>query len=145
MIGNCYFTFGNSIFSQIIEILMVSHPTPFMANLFLYYFDNNWSWNLHKTWKIANTFCFIDDVSAVINNGLFEKYFKEIYHDELELKKEKISITKISFLDIDLVIKEKKVLTKFLIQGTLSHFKLSLCLSLIAIYPLNPLLLRYSA
>ena len=96
---------------------MVSHPTPFIANLFLYYFDNNWSWNLHKTWKIANIFCFIDDVSAIINNGLFEKHFKEIYHDELELKKEKISITKISFLDIDLVIKEKKSWLNFWYKG----------------------------
>ena len=45
-------------------------------------------------------------------NGLFEKHFKEIYAEELELKKESISNTKDSFVDINLEIKENKILTK---------------------------------
>ena len=44
--------------------------------------------NLHKTCSFANTFHFIDNLCAIFANGFFENHFKEIYSEELELKKE---------------------------------------------------------
>ena len=40
LLDNCFLNFGSLSFRQIIEIPMGSDPAPFMANLFLYYYDN---------------------------------------------------------------------------------------------------------
>ena len=48
LMGNCYFTLGNKIFRQIIGIPMVSDPAPYMANLFLYFYESKWIKNLKK-------------------------------------------------------------------------------------------------
>lgn len=37
LMSNCYFTFGEKIFHQVIGIPMGSDPAPFIANLLLYY------------------------------------------------------------------------------------------------------------
>lgn len=54
-------------------------------------------------------FCFIDDLCAISDNAFSEKHFKEILPEELELKKENVSNTKVSFLAIDLELKECKI------------------------------------
>ena len=84
LIDNCYFTVGNSTFRQVTGIPMASDRAPFMGNHFLYYFDDN---------------------------DLYEKHFHEIYPEELGLKREHVSSTKASILDIDLGIKEKIIST----------------------------------
>ena len=56
LLDNCYFTVGNLTFKEVIQpsgLPMGSDPVQFMANLFLYYFENklilNWKKsNLHK-------------------------------------------------------------------------------------------------
>ena len=77
---------------------MGSDPALFTANLFLYYFKCKWILNLkkldlYKAHNFANTLCFIGDLYVVNVNGLFEKHFKEIYSEKLDLKKEKFSST----------------------------------------------------
>ena len=77
---------------------MGSDPALFTANLFLYYFECKWILNLkkldlYKAHNFANTLCFIGDLHVVNVNGLFEKHFKEIYSEKLDLKKEKFSST----------------------------------------------------
>lgn len=42
----------------------------------------------------------------------FEKYFSEIYPEELELRRENLSSTKASFLDIYLEKEENRISTK---------------------------------
>lgn len=42
----------------------------------------------------------------------FEKYFNEIYPEELELRRENLSSTKASFLDIYLEKEENRISTK---------------------------------
>lgn len=54
-------------------------------------------------------FCFIDDLCVISDNAFSEKHFKEILPEELELKKENVSNTKVSFLAIDLELKECKI------------------------------------
>ena len=40
LLENCYFKLGNSIFRQLIEILIVSDPASFFASLFLSHYEN---------------------------------------------------------------------------------------------------------
>ena len=92
---------------------MGSDPAPFMANLFLYFYERKWvlntkKSNLRKARLFGNTFRFIDDLIAINDVGLFESSFKEIYPVELELKKENIGTTSATFLDLDISIIENK-------------------------------------
>ena len=75
--------------------------------------------NLHKSGSFTNTFRLIDGLCHINDNGLFGKQFKEIYPEGLELKRENLSSTKDSFLDIDLEIKKIKFQSNFLISGGL--------------------------
>ena len=95
LLCNCYFTVGSKLFCQIIGIPMGSDPAPFFANLFLYFFEKKWVDDLKKrdllrARKLGNIFRFIDDLSAINDNGEFEKNFREIYPEELELGKENV-------------------------------------------------------
>ena len=40
LLDNCYFSIGKNIFRQVVGIPMGSDPAPFMANLFLYYYES---------------------------------------------------------------------------------------------------------
>lgn len=73
-------------------------PALFTANLFLYYFECKWILNLkkldlYKAHNFANTLSFIGDLYVINVDGLFEKDFKEIHSEKLDLKKENFSST----------------------------------------------------
>ena len=92
---------------------MGSDPAPFMANLFLFYYEDKWirktkRKDLIKARMFCNTFRFIDDLAAINDHGEFENVYKEIYPPELELKKESTSITEASFLDLNIKIINNK-------------------------------------
>ena len=110
--SSCFFTLGNLLFKQVIGIPMGSDPAPFMANLFLYFYENKWLMKLKKqdlvsARKFGSTFRFIDDLCAINDESLFEKHCKEIYPRELELKKEHGG-DRASFLDMDIKVAERK-------------------------------------
>ena len=99
------------------EISMGLDPAPFIENLFRYYFENKFILNLkkrkpHKVRSFTNIFRFIDELRAANDKGLFEKQFKEIYREKIELKKENVSFSKVSFLYIDFDVKDNKIATK---------------------------------
>ena len=48
VIDNAFFQVGNKVFRQIIGIPMGSDPAPFIANLFLYIYENRFMTNLKK-------------------------------------------------------------------------------------------------
>ena len=113
IMDNCFFKFGNKVFQQTIGIPMGSDPAPFMANLFLYYYEEKWirktkRKDLIMARKFGNVFRFIDDLAAINDSGEFEKIFREIYPPELELKRENISSTEASFLDLHIKIDNNK-------------------------------------
>ena len=113
LLDNCYFTFGESVFKQIVGIPMGSDPAPFFANLFLYHYESMWVRNLKKTnvqkaRKFRHTFRFIDDLVAINDDNLFMNNFANIYPPELELNLE-ASGDQVSFLDLDLTIKDKQI------------------------------------
>ena len=49
VIDNAFFQVGSKIFRQVIGILMGSDPAPFIANLFLYIYENRFMTSLRKT------------------------------------------------------------------------------------------------
>ena len=92
---------------------MGSDPAPFMANLFLYYYENKFL----KQYKLKNMknarifnfiFRFIDDLLAINDEGLFEKNIKNIYPKELELKKGNVGHDQASYLDIESKISNRQ-------------------------------------
>ena len=72
---------------------MGGDPAPFWANLFLFYFESTWIKRMRKNnnilaRKFSHTFRYIDDLLAINDGGMFERFHKDIYPKELELKKE---------------------------------------------------------
>ena len=85
---------------------MGSDPSPFMANLFLYYYENKWikslkNDNIQKARRFAYTFRFIYDLLTINDYNLFLKYYKQIYPPELQLNLESSGDT-VNFLDLSL-------------------------------------------
>ena len=104
--NNCFFTFGNKIFRQVIGIPMGSDPAPFMANLFLYHYENIWmkklkKEDLQKARRFSHTFRFIDDLLTINDDNLFNENFGNIYPEELQLNLES-SGESVNFLDLNL-------------------------------------------
>ena len=113
LLSNCFFTIGSKIFRQIIGIPMGSDPAPFFANLFLYFYESKWMDSLKKkdllrARKFGNLFRFIDDLSAINDDGEFENNFKDIYPPELELGKENSNNYEASFLDLHIRVENGK-------------------------------------
>ena len=89
---------------------MGSDLAPFMANLFLFYYENKWvlktkKSNLKQAKMFGNIFRFIDDLIAINDGGLFEDNYMNIYPDELELKKENGN-RDATFLDLNIEIND---------------------------------------
>ena len=113
LLDNCFFKVGNFLFRQRIGIPMGSDPAPFFANLFLYFYESKWinkikKESLYRARRFANTFRFIDDLDAMNDCGEFEKYYKDIYPPELELKKENNGNKQATFLDLDILVNDDK-------------------------------------
>ena len=108
LIGECYFTVGNSVFIQTIGIPMGIDPAPFWANLYLYSFETRFMKGLRKSDNVtARKFhgCsrFIDDLICLNDGNKFGESFRNIYPNDLELKCEH-SGNHATFLDLDIKI-----------------------------------------
>ena len=116
LIENCYFTVGKVVMRQAIGIPMGIDPAPFWANLFLYQYEQRYMTDLIERDKVAarhfhSTRRFIDDLCALNDGGLLERVYRDIYPEELELKKEH-SGHHGTFLNLDITIKENKFIYK---------------------------------
>ena len=117
LLDNCHFQFGNKLFRQIVGIPMGSDPAPYFANLFLYRYESRWLNRMKKennvlARKFGRVFRFIDDLIAINDGNEFEKYYSEIYPNELELKKENIVNTETTFLELDISISDHSFHTR---------------------------------
>ena len=61
-----------------------------------------------KTRKLRNFLCFINDLSAINDAGIFESNLKNMYPEKLELRRENGIITEATLLDLDIKIKNNK-------------------------------------
>ena len=113
LVNNCFFKLGDKIFRQVIGIPMGLDPAPFMANLFLYHYENKWvrglkKISLQRARKYSLSFRFIDDLFIINDDGEFERSYKEIYPPELQLNKEHFG-DKVSFLDLCITKKDRQL------------------------------------
>ena len=115
LVDNTYVKVGNRIFKQTIGIPMGTDCAPLLANLFLFYYEYKFMKdNLKSNFQIAKqfsyTFRYIDDL-LTLNNPNFEQEIINIYPPQLELKKTTETENSLSYLDLDLKIKDKKFST----------------------------------
>ena len=116
LIENCYFTVGNVILRQAVGIPMGIDPSPFWANLFLYQYEQRYMTDLIKADKVKarhfhSTKRFIDDLCALNDGNQFERVHRDIYPEELELKKEH-SGNHGTFLNLDITIEDGRFVYK---------------------------------
>ena len=111
LIDNSYFHVGTQVYRQKIGIPMGLDPAPFLANLYLSYYEIHWVDSLRRidfarAKKFVNNYRFIDDLAALNDGGEFERSHKSIYPKELTLKKENEGIFDATFLDLETHIKD---------------------------------------
>jgi len=118
LLENVWVVCGQKVFQQKIGIPMGTDCAPFLANLFLYYYEQKWLHSMtnggekeegkkEEDKRIArifsNTARYIDDLITV-NNSYFAVYAKDIYPKSLELGKENESPFEASFLDLNIKV-----------------------------------------
>ena len=89
--------------------------TPLLANLFLFYYEYKFMKDKQKqnnqlAKTFSNTFRYIDDL-LTLNNPNFEQEISNIYPPQLELKRTTETDSRLSYLDLELNIVEKKFST----------------------------------
>ena len=92
-----------------------------------------WLLSTKKNNLVKDAFHYIDDLCAINGNAEFEKNFKSIYPEELELKKENKSPLHASFTDLPIHIERSKFHTILNDKMMLSHLTFSVCFTVIAI------------
>jgi hypothetical protein len=117
VMNNTYFQFGDEIYKQIIGMPMGIDPAPPAANLYLHFHESTFMEKLTKTdygkaKKYNNAERYIDDLNLINNDGELEGNIQNIYPTELILNKENKDDKHSTFLDLELEIKDKKIVTK---------------------------------
>ena len=110
LIGNAFFQVDSEIFRQVIGIPMGSDPAPFIANLFLYIYENRFLTTLKMTdlsraKNLRHVFRFIDDLIALNDNDEFMRSHKDIYPPEMEVTVENDTKYSASYLDLAIDLK----------------------------------------
>ena len=108
----------------------VSDCAPFLANLFLFSYENEWmmrmkSENPHLARQFSNSVRYIDDLFTINNDGLMKTHMNEIHPKELELKHENSECDKnASYLDLHLEVINSEIVTSHMINVMISPSKL---------------------
>ena len=112
LIDNVYFTVGKQVFRQTIGIPMGTDCAPFLANLFLYYYEFKYmdrmckeNYSLAK--KLSFTWRYIDDLITLNSDGYFDEIRTDIYPESLKLNKENADDSHASFLDLNITVKNE--------------------------------------
>ena len=118
VVRNTYFQFGEEIYKQEIGIPMGTDCAPWVANLTLFAYEFTYMTNKIKTnelvicRKLSHCFRFIDDITAINDDGLFEKLYKGIYPNTLILKKVNDNNCNADVLDICISVINNKFVCK---------------------------------
>ena len=127
MIDNCYIVFKGKVYRQTIGIPMGVDPAPFIANLFLHYYENRYmyslidSGNLNDAKKLSNNFRYLDDLLGLNDKGFFGQNSAIIYPRELALSQTDLNMIQADYLDMDISF-DNKGFFKSKFFGKRDHF-----------------------
>jgi hypothetical protein len=115
LIDNIYVVYGGQVYRQTIGIPMGTDCAPFLANLYLFACEHRWIRTQVREGRVAlarqfrRVSRYIDDLLAVDDGGMVERWWREIYHPSLVLKKENDDDWRTHFLDLNLVLNDGKI------------------------------------
>ena len=110
LIDNCFIGYKGKVFKQCIGIPMGIDPAPFMANLFLFYYEHEYMLNLIsckdtvRAKKLSKTFRYLDDLLALNDSGMFKAAIDKIYPSDLKLSCTDVDSIQADYLDLDICI-----------------------------------------
>ena len=113
LINNIYVTFDNIVYHQVIGIPMGTDCAPVVANLFLFYYEHKYIANLDDLdLELQYSFTeftsrYIDDLLVLNDNDIFPSIMADIYPIEMQLLPTHDSNTRVTFLDLDISVKNK--------------------------------------
>ena len=105
LVDNIYVRFGGQLFRQMVGIPMGTHCAPSLADLFLYFYENEFLDELIKEGKrkLARKFNlsyhYTDDLIS-FNNKRFKEFTSDIFPKELTISETTESISGASYLDL---------------------------------------------
>ena len=117
LLNNIYIRHGETIFRQTIGIPMGTNCAPLIADLFLFCYERDFMLSLKKNEDnqmidaFNNTSRYLDDILNV-DNPFFPNKFQSIYPSQLRLNQANVSDTKASFLDLDIILDQGRIITK---------------------------------
>ena len=118
IVDNSYIKYKGKIYRQFVGIPMGIDPAPFMANLFLHYYENKFIKNLVDNGNIKEagvlkyTFRYLDDLLSINDAYYFKEVISSIYPSELKLSSTNINPCYSEFLDLDISIVNGKLHSK---------------------------------
>ena len=119
IVDNSFIKYKGKIFRQHIGIPMGIDPAPFMANLFLHFYENKYinnlvtNGNIKEAGVLKNTFRYLDDLLSIDDNMYFIDVISNIYPNELKLSStNSLNPKSTEFLDLDLSIVNGKIHSK---------------------------------
>ena len=113
MLDNCYILFKGKVYRQIIGVPMGIDPAPFIANLFLHFYENAYmhslikSGEIYRAIKLSNIFRYLDDLLGLNDNGNFDRVSSKIYPKELALSRTDNKGKQADYLDMNINFDKK--------------------------------------
>ena len=106
IIENAYVEFNGQIYRQIVGIPMGTNCGPYLANIFLHHYEQNFikrmvegeQWDLLQ--KLAALFRYQDDCLIFEDNGEFGGVLVDIYPAEMEIENTNLSVNTSTYLDL---------------------------------------------
>lgn len=114
LIDNSFIIYKGGVYKQVIGIPMGTNSAPHMANIYLAVYEQEYIKKLNQDNKkqelklLQSIFRFQDDLLVLNDNAYFETIYREIYPEEMFLKKTNISSQKVNFLDTTISIFQGK-------------------------------------
>ena len=112
LVDNIYVWFGGQLFQQMVGIPTGTNCAPLLADLFLYFYENEFLDKLIKEGKrkLARKFNlsyhYIDDLIS-FSSERFKEFISDIYPKELTISETKESTSVASYLDLLFTIEHK--------------------------------------
>ena len=106
LVDNAYVEFNGQIYKQIIGVPMGTNCGPYLANIFLHYYEQSYIMRMvdNEEWDTLHSlealFRYQDDCLVFEDNGVFGRVLSDIYPNEMEVENTNISTCVSTYLDL---------------------------------------------